>query len=261
MTILEKIIEKKRERVASAKRSQPISDLKSIISGSRQPRDFRLAVKKDAKGLKIIAEIKKASPSRGLIRSDFDPVRIASLYQENGVDAISVITEEDYFQGRLGFLSDVRKASTLPLLRKDFIMDEYQIYEARAHGADAVLLISAMLSYGQAEEYLDLVRELGISALFEVHDFRELEPVLKLNAPIVGINNRNLRTMAIDLNTTSLLKGEIPSDRIVVSESGIHSRGDLLRVQECGVDAVLVGTSLMSADDISKKIDELRGKA
>lgn len=259
MSILEKIVEKKRERLTSSKYKMSLGDLKRIIAEAKGPRDFQKAIKRDSDCVKIIAEIKKASPSRGLIRADFDPVKIASIYEEKMVDAISVITEEDFFQGSLEFIPKVRKEVTRPVLRKDFIFDEYQIYEARASGADAFLLIAALLSPGQSQEYLHLGRELGMATLFEVHDFKELEMALHANAPIIGINNRNLKTMEIDLKTCIDLKKEIPSDRVVVAESGIRTRDDMLRVEAARIDAVLIGTAFMESENIGRKLDELRG--
>lgn len=261
MTILKKIVEKKKERLASARLKAPLQELISLIRDREKARDFRKAIKGNSGGVKMIAEIKKASPSKGLIRSDFDHKRIASIYESKQVDAISVITEEDFFQGKLTFLSDVKKVVSKPLLRKDFIFDEYQIYEARANEADAILLIASILDRSQAEEYLHLSRELDMAVLFEVHDFKELETALKVNVPIIGINNRNLKTMEIDLNTTLTLRKEIPPDRVVVSESGIESKEDILRIEAAKIDAILIGTSLLESDDIGGKIDQLREKA
>ena len=259
MSILETIVATKKERVASAKMQVPLGDLKSAIRDKEASRDFRKAIKRDEDGLKIIAEIKKASPSKGLIRADFNHTAIASTYQAKKVNAVSVLTEEDFFQGNLKILEDVRKIVSCPVLRKDFIFDQYQIYEARAKKSDAVLLIAAILGLKQAEEFLHLARELGISVLFEVHDFNELETALRVNAPIIGINNRNLKTLEIDLNTSLDLKKEIPADRIVVSESGIRKREDVEKIEAAGIDAILVGTCLMESPDIGRKIDELRG--
>lgn len=259
MSVLKKIIEKKRDRLTYAKSRTPLKELKSITKNIDRPRDFKKAIKRNSGDIRLIAEIKKASPSKGLIRTKSDHYKIASIYEKKKVDAVSVITEEDFFQGKLDFLSDVKKTTTRPVLRKDFIIDEYQIYETRANMADAVLLIAAILEPAQAEEYIHISEELGMSGLFEVHDFDELEMVLNLKAPIIGINNRNLKTLLIDLNTTLELGKEIPEDRIIVSESGIKTRDDVLRLENVGVDAMLIGTSLMESPDISKKIDELRG--
>ena len=259
MGILDEIVSKKRERLGIAKSGVPLKGIKSRIADAGKPRDFRSAIKRNHIGrIKLIAEIKKASPSKGVIREEFDPVEIATIYEKKA-DAISVLTEEDFFQGRLEFISAVKKITTIPLLRKDFIFDEYQIYESRANEADAILLIAAILSKNQAEEYLHLARELGLSVLFEVHDLKELETALSVNADIIGINNRDLKTLKIDLNNTFIIKKEIPSDKIVISESGIKTRDDILRLESAGIDAVLIGTSFMEAKDIGKKIEELFG--
>lgn len=259
MSVLEKIVEAKKKRLSSAKYTKPLSELKSLIRDIERPRDIAKALKRDDNPIKLIAEIKKASPSRGLIRSDFSHTAIASVYEAKKVDAVSVLTEEDFFQGRLEFLEEVKQIVSCPVLRKDFIFDEYQLFEARAKKADAVLLIAAILELKQAEEFLHLARELGLSVLFEVHDLAELETALRINAPIIGINNRNLKTLAIDLNTTFELKKEIHGDCVVVSESGIKTRDDVLRLEEAGIDAMLIGTSLMESHDIAGKIDALRG--
>ncbi len=247
--------------MSSAKFRTPLSELKSLITDIEKPRDFGKAIARGDGAVRFITEIKKASPSKGLIREDFDHLAIARIYEEKKVDAISVITEEDFFHGRLDLLGDVKRSVSRPVLRKDFIFDEYQIYEARANGADAVLLIAAILDTGRATEYLALARELGMTVLFEVHDHEELQKALTVNATIVGINNRNLKTMTIDLTTSLTLKKEIPEGRIVVSESGIQAREDVLRVESAGIDAILVGTCLMEYPDIGALIDRLRGKA
>jgi indole-3-glycerol phosphate synthase len=260
MTILEKIVERKKDRLASARSGMPLAEIKSLVRDTGQPRDFRKAIARGTGPVRFITEIKRASPSRGLIRRDFDHLAIARIYEAAEVDAISVITEEDFFQGRLDFLTDVKRAVRRPVLRKDFIFDEYQIYEARARGADAILLIAAILEGGQAGEYLHLAGELGMAVLFEVHDDTELDKALALEAPVVGINNRDLKTLGIDLNTSLRLREKIPQDRIVVSESGIKSREDVLKVEAAGIDAVLVGTCLMESHDIATKLGELMGQ-
>jgi indole-3-glycerol phosphate synthase len=258
MGILDEIVLKKKERLDNAKSRLPIQELKARISGSGKPIDFKTAIQRlPGTKIRLIAEIKKASPSKGVIRNDFDPVSIAKLYEEKEANAVSVLTEEDYFQGNLFYLSKVRGILTKPLLRKDFIFDEYQIYESRAHGADAILLIAALLEKNQAAEYLHLADELGLSVLFEVHDFGELEMALSAGAAIIGINNRNLKTMVIDINTTFKLHREIPPGKIIVSESGIKTRNDVQRLADGGIDAMLIGTSFMEAGDISGKIEEL----
>jgi len=240
--------------------SVPLRELKSKITDVEKPRDFRTAVKRSLdENIKLIAEIKKASPSKGIIREKFDHLSIAQIYDKKHVHAVSVLTEEDFFMGSLSFLPEVKKITSKPVLRKDFIVDEYQIYETRVNSADAILLIAAILEKNQAAEYLNLARELGLSVLFEVHDFKELEMALLIACDIIGINNRNLKTLQVDMNTTFTLRREIPSDRIVVSESGIKSRTDVQKLQNIGVDALLIGTSFMEAEDIGKKIDELTG--
>lgn len=258
MSILEAIVARKKELVASAKMRIPLAELKSAIRDREASRDFQKAVKRDAGNLRIVAEIKKASPSKGLIRADFSHIAIASIYEAKKVDAVSVLTEEVFFQGKLEFLEDVRKIVSCPILRKDFIFDEYQIYEARANSADAILLIASILDLKQAEEYLHLSDELGLSVLFEVHDFDELEKALRINVPVIGINNRDLKTLAIDLESSVRLKREIPTDKVVVSESGIRKREDVEKIESVGIDAILVGTCLMESPDIGRKIDELR---
>jgi indole-3-glycerol phosphate synthase len=259
MSILQKILEGKRNRLSYSKSKISLTELKSRIKEIERPRNFQTAVKRDSGSIKMIAEIKKASPSKGLIRSNFDHKKIADVYAEKKADAISVVTEEDFFQGRLEFLADVKNIVSCPLLRKDFIFDEYQIYEARANHADAVLLIAAILERNQAGEYLHLINELGMSALFEVHDHEELEMPLRLEAPIIGINNRDLKTFNIDLETSIKLRNEVPAGRIVVAESGIDTRDDVIRLQDSKIDAVLIGTSFMKSTDIGRKMDELRG--
>ncbi|NJD56769.1 MAG: indole-3-glycerol phosphate synthase TrpC [Nitrospirae bacterium] len=261
MSVLTKIVDRKKERLSAEKARVPMAELRAISRELPAPLDFRGALARGDGPIRLIAEVKKASPSKGLIRNDFDHKKIASVYKEKKVDAISVLTEEDFFQGSLGFLADVKKIAALPVLRKDFIVDEYQIIEARAHHADAFLLIAAILDVGQAQEYLHMAKELGMAALFEVHDREELEMAFEIDAPIIGINNRNLKTLRIDLSTTFDLKRTIPRDRIIVSESGIRSRDDVVSLEKAGVDAMLIGTSFMESQDIARKIDELRGTA
>lgn len=259
MSILNKITEKKLARLNLAKAVTQLSALKARLSECEPARDFKSAITKGHGAIRLIAEIKKASPSKGTIRESFDPGCIAEIYEEKAVDAVSVLTEEDFFQGDINYIRTVKGKTLRPVLRKDFIIDEYQIYEARAFGADAILLIAALLEVRQAEEYLHLCRELGLCALFEVHDHAELEKALRVDAGIIGINNRNLKTLAVDLETTFLLKKEVPSDKLVVSESGIKTRDDVIRLEAAGIDAMLIGTSLMASKDIGRKIDELRG--
>lgn len=261
MGILSEIISKKRERLEDSKTRLSIKDLGAKIGDIEESRDFKTAIKRflDEK-IKMIAEIKRASPSKGIIRKDFDHLSIARTYEEKAVSAVSILTEEDFFHGNLKFLSEVKKVLTKPILRKDFVFDEYQIYESRANGADAILLIAAILDKNQAAEYLHLSKELGLYVIFEVHNFKELEMALLIDSDIIGINNRDLKTLQVNINTTFELKKEIPSDKVTISESGIKTREDVKRLEDAGIDSILVGTALMEAEDIGKKIDELMGK-
>jgi indole-3-glycerol phosphate synthase len=259
MSILHTIVERKKERLLLARLRKPLSELKAATRDMEPPRDFHGAIRRGLRPIRMIAEIKKSSPSKGLIRKDFDPVSVAAIYARKKVDAVSVITEEDFFHGALDYLPAIKKTVTMPILRKDFIFDEYQIYEARANGADAILLIASILNDGQASEYLHLARELGMSVLFEVHDPEELEKALSTSARIIGINNRDLKSMSIDLGTSVRLRKEIPQDKVVVSESGISKREDVIAIESAGIDAILVGTCLMESEDIGAKIDQLRG--
>lgn len=255
MGVLDEILRRKRER----KSALSLAELKSRIRDMEKPRDFRAALRRDSGRIKLIAEIKKASPSKGLIRKDFDPAGIARIYDDRA-DAISVLTEEDFFLGSLRSIGDVKAASGRPVLRKDFIFEEYQIYESRAAGADALLLIERILEPSQAGEYLHMAEDLGMSALLEVHDVKGLEKALRLDADIIGINNRNLDTLKTDIETTFELKKEMPRGKVVVSESGIETRKDVLRLEEAGIDALLIGTAFMESEDIGRKIDELFGE-
>lgn len=259
MDILNRIVEKKRARLVYAKSKIGLAELKSIINDTPAPQNLSAAIKAAPDTIRLIAEIKKASPSKGVIRPDFAPAEIASTYENSLVNAISVLTAEDYFQGCIDYLKIVRQHTKKPLLRKDFIFDSYQIYESRANSADAILLISAILETNQAREYLHLAAELGLSVLFETHDDEDMEKALNTGAEIIGINNRNLKTMQIDINTTFRLMKQIPKDRLVVSESGISTNDDVKRLIDNEVDAMLIGTSIMKAPDIKSKIDELFG--
>jgi indole-3-glycerol phosphate synthase len=255
--ILDQIVADNLEELESRKRSFPLKELQTVALEQPSPFDFASAL--HGNHIKLIAEVKKASPSRGVIRSDFNPVAIAQTYAANGAAAISVLTEARYFQGSLNHLRDIRKAlgNRLPLLRKDFLCDPYQMYESRAYGADSVLLIVAILTPEKLKELLGLSHELGMSCLAEVHNEAELEIALKGGARIIGINNRDLTTLAVDLTTTERLRPLIPKDRTVVSESGIRDRNDMEKLKKWGVDAVLIGESLMSTPNISTKMKEL----
>lgn len=257
MDIVTEIINKKRERLNFSKSRIPIGELKSRLDGLEITRDFKSAITRRDTAIKLIAEIKRASPSQGIIREPFDFVSIALVYEKKPVSAVSILTEEDFFRGDLSFISQARNILTKPILRKDFIFDEYQIYESRVGKADAVLLIASILRKNQAEDYYHLANELGLNVLFEVHDEDDLQMAFDIKAEIIGINNRNLKTMEIDLSNTLRLKKYIPLGKIVVSESGIKNKTDIITLNEAGIDAMLIGTSLMQSSDIETKIDEL----
>jgi len=253
--MLNKIITQKKEEVELRKKSMPLSSLKEIITQRQMPLDFALALSGDH--TRLIAEVKRASPSRGILRPDFNPVELAKSYALGGAAAISVLTESNYFDGSIDHLAAIKENTTLPLLRKDFIFDPYQVYESRAYGADALLLIVAILSQEQLVELLQLSHSLYLSCLVEVHDQAEVERALLSQAKIIGINNRNLNTFTVDINTTNQLHPLIPPERIVVSESGIRSQEDIEKLKEWGVNAVLVGEALITAADIHGKMREL----
>ena len=246
------------EELEARKRRLPLVELQNIALEQPPPLDFLSAIR--GENIRLIAEIKKASPSKGVIRHDFKPAEIARIYSSNGASAISVLTEESYFQGSLEYLKEVKdttESRNIPVLRKDFICDPYQIYESRAYRADSLLLIVAMLQLEELKELLGISHELDMSCVVEVHNETEVEIALKSGARIIGINNRDLTTFTVDLSTTERLKPLIPSDRTVISESGINNRSDIERLKRAGIDAVLVGESLMSAPDIAAKIREL----
>ncbi len=256
--ILDKIVSDNLPELETRKRDLPLEELKRVVLAQPPPLDFASALRGD--GIQLIAEVKKASPSRGVICHSFNPVEIAQTYASNGASTISVLTETMYFQGSLNHLKDIRDAlgnNRLPLLRKDFIYDPYQAYESRAYGADSLLLIVAMLTPEKLAALLGLSHELEMDCLVEVHNEAELEIAVRSGAKIIGINNRDLKTFNVDLTTTKRLRALIPPDRIVVSESGIKDRNDMKKLKRWGVDAVLIGESLMSAPDIAARMKEL----
>jgi indole-3-glycerol phosphate synthase len=256
---LKNIIARKKEKIALNKQTLTQEELINRISTLPPTKPFIESIAKP-KQISLIAEIKKASPSAGLIRQDFDPLKIASIYQEAQVQAISVLTEEDFFQGSLNDLNQVRQTISLPLLRKDFILEPYQVYEARAYGADAILLIADILTREAITELSELAQSLGLDALVEVHDEKELKKILKLkNLPLIGINNRSLNTFEVDFTTTQKLFPLIPKDKTVVVESGIKSYQDVLFLRILGVSAVLIGEAFMRADNIYNKVEEIMG--
>jgi indole-3-glycerol phosphate synthase len=258
-TILDKIIAHKREELKEVKGLKSFDELNDEILALPPSAEYFYRALSKKGGVNIIAEVKKGSPSKGIICHDFDPVRIARQYEEAGASAISVLTDEKFFFGSLEYLKDIRAAVSLPLLRKDFIIDEYQIYEAKAAGANAILLIAAVLETGAIEEFLDLTHSLGMDALLEVHNSEELEKALATKANIIGINNRNLNDFSVDLNTTKELARTIPDDKVKVSESGIHTRADIDFLLSCGVNSFLIGESLVKNGAIEEKLNELSG--
>lgn len=254
-TILDKIIAWKRDEIAHHKRARPIEAVRAEIGLSPLPRDLAAALR--APGVSLIAEVKRASPSKGLLRHNLDAVALAQEYEANGAAAISVLTDQHFFQSELGHLQAVRQNVDLPVLRKDFIFDPYQVYEARAHGADALLLIVAILSDGLLAELLALTHELGMTALVEVHNEEELTRALRLRPRVVGINNRNLHDFSVDLATFGRLRPLLTDATVAVSESGVHTAADVRHLAEMGADAVLVGEALVTAPDVAAKVREL----
>lgn len=258
-SILEKILRVKREEVLRRRAERTEADLEAAALATPLARGFREALTPSARGgqIRLIAEIKKASPSKGLIRPDFRPVEIARSYEAGGAAAISVLTDEPFFQGSLDVLRRVRQATTLPLLRKDFILDRYQLLEAREAGASAALLIVAALEDADLDALIAETRRLGLDCLVEVHNEAELDRALRTDADILGVNNRDLATFEVNLETSLRLRERIPDDRLMVSESGIFTREDVARLREAGVDAMLVGESLMRQPDPGEAAREL----
>ena len=258
--ILKAIVARKREEVASARSAMPLAALKRRVADLEEPprgfiRTLRACV--DSGWTAVIAEVKKGSPSKGVIRADFDPIGIAEIYARHGAACLSVLTDEKFFLGHLRYLGLIREQVRLPLLRKDFLYDPYQLWEAREAGADAVLLIAAMLEPVQLADLVAEAREIGLDVLLEIHDERELEMALQVPVELVGINNRDLRSFQTDLAVTERLAPRLPGDRLVVAESGIATRADVLRLQAAGASVFLVGESLMRESDIGAKLDEL----
>lgn len=259
MDILSQIVATKRTEIARTKSAVPESELRARLKDAPVLRDF-FAPLAAGGPIKLIAEVKKASPSQGVIRADFDPVAIAKIYEESGASCLSVLTDEQYFQGRLEYLAQIRRAVSLPLLRKDFILDTYQLLEARVAGADAVLLIAECLDDCHLRKLHNEAVELGLVPLVELYEPANLPRVLEAGATLIGVNNRDLKTFAVDLGHCIRLRDQTPLDAVFVAESGIHSRADVLRLAEAGVDAMLVGESLMREADIGAAVRRLLGK-
>lgn len=255
--ILDEILLKRKIQLEREINSVSRDEMKQLAIESKMPIiSFSKALKKDR--LSVICEVKKASPSKGLIRENFNPVEIAEEYEKAGADAISCLTEEYYFKGSSEFLTAIREKVNIPIIRKDFIFDEYQIYEAKVIGANAVLLIAAMLSTEEMKRFYDLAESLGLECLVETHNEEELEKTIKFMPKIIGVNNRNLKTFDVDLNATERLGNLMPEETILVSESGIKDNSDMKLVRSLGADAVLIGETLMRSDNITSTLHKLR---
>ena len=258
--ILKKIVDVERKDLERRRAAAPLSDLERLVKDVGSPPPLNLAGSLMGDSTRVIAEVKRATPSKGVLREDIDAGALATTYADNGAAAISVLTNGPFFQGSLGDMSSIHgavRSRNVPILRKDFLFDPYQVWEARAHGADAVLLIVAMLSPAQMSELMDAARRLWMQCLVEVHTERELETAVGAGAEIVGINNRDLHTFTTDLAVTERLAPRVPPDRIVVSESGISSREDVARVARAGAHAILVGEALVTSDDPGARLREL----
>lgn len=254
--ILAEICETKRKEIQAAKSARPLAELEAELANAPAARDFAGAIR-SAENVGLIAEVKKASPSAGLIRADFDPVAIAQTYEKAGASCISCLTDQPYFQGRLEYLSAIREAVSLPVMRKDFLLDRYQILEARVAGADCVLLIAECLNDCELRDLYFYASELGMDSLIEIYEPENLERVLALEPELLGVNNRNLKKMVTDLNHTIDLAPQIPDSCLLIGESGIRTQDDVARLTAAGVKGILVGETLMRQEDITAKIHEL----
>lgn len=253
---LDDILTEKKKQIKESKSIITQDKLLAQLESLAKTRDFKRAIAKPNR-INLIAEIKKASPSCGIIRKNFDPLSIAKIYQENDADAISVLTEEKFFKGRLSHINDIKKVASLPILHKDFIIDEYQIYESAAAGSDAILLISQILSEAQLARFSNLANKFDIDVVIEVHTQEDLKKALSLGGQIIGINNRDLKTFEVDIDTASKLISLIPKDRVIISESGINNHKTIRYLKDLGVNAILIGEAFMAAEDIGTKMKEI----
>ncbi len=257
-TILDKIVAAKRDEISTRQAETSLERLQDMAQNAPPPRDFLKAIRGvPGERIRLIAEVKKASPSQGLIRDDFDPVAIAKTYQEHGAACISVLTDEPFFQGQLAYLSQVRAQVSIPVLRKDFILDSYQLFEARAAGADAVLLIAECLNESELPRLHDETLRLGMTPLVEYYDPDNLPRVIAAGAQLIGVNNRDLATFEVDLGHSIQARGLVPRDRLMVAESGVSSREDVWRLERSGIDAILVGGCLMAQPCIGDAVDDI----
>lgn len=252
MITLEDIIEHKKHKLEKAERDLPLAEIEKMASPVKN-RGFKSAISKGNK-VNLIAELKKASPSHGVIRHDYDPEAIARIYKKSGASALSVLTEDKYFQGSLDHIQDVKRAVDLPVMRKDFIISEYQIYESAIAGADAVLLIAAALDRGMLKALFHEAKSLGMDVVIEVHDQRDLDKALGVDAEIIGINNRNLKTMEVEIGITRELAVKVPAGKVMISESGLREPEEVQSLAPAGIKAVLIGTAFMEADDIGAEV-------
>jgi indole-3-glycerol phosphate synthase len=257
-TILDKIVATKRQEIDQARAQRPLAEIRAALKDAPPVRSFFEALAKPGP-IRLIAEVKKASPSKGIIRADFQPVEIAKIYEANGASCLSVLTDEHYFQGSLDYLRAIRQQVALPVLRKDFILDSYQLVEARAAGADAVLLIAECLDDCHLRSLHNEALELGMTPLVEFYEPANLPRVLEAGATLIGVNNRDLRSFQVDLEHTIRMREQIPSECLLVAESGIHSRQDVERLEAAQIDAMLVGERLMASPDIGLAVRQLLG--
>lgn len=256
--ILAKIVEEKKKEVEIAKERLPLEKIEKQLMVLPSARGFLNAISREHE-ISLIAEIKKASPSAGALRRDFEPVKIAQTYRAYGARALSVVTDEKFFQGKLSYIEMIKKEVYLPILRKDFMIDKYQIYESKLFGADAVLFIADLLSRSELFQFMEICRNLAMDAVIEVHNEEDLSKALSVDSRAIGINNRNLHTFQVDLNVTSNLIRSIPEDKCIISESGIKRYEEVMYLKSLGVDAVLIGEAFMRSDDIGAKVRELMG--